>query len=161
MRNTVRCLLLYPSWGLCLHSNVDSDWKHVSAATCCCWACPNMKGWKQYICLHSFTGVVEPAYWRHTSVYILEDNRTKGLLTQLFDIPPLCVENNKIFTQMPTTTTTTTPSPQHLHMTSHIPDIPHIPSGTKTEGELPFSLYWFITKIWYYFYDFTSPMIYV
>ena len=57
----------------------------------CCWACPNMKDWKQYICLHSFTGVVEPAYWRHTSVYILEDNRIMSLLTQLFDIPPLCV----------------------------------------------------------------------
>ena len=45
-----------------------------------------MKDWKQYICLHSFTGVVEPAFWRHTSVYILENNRTMSLLTQLFDV---------------------------------------------------------------------------
>ena len=117
-----------------------------------------MKDWKQYICLHSFTGVVEPAYWRHTSVYILEDNRIMSLLTQLFDIPPLCVENNKIFTQMPTTTTTTTapppqhhlhnnnnttstttttitPPPHHLHMTSHIR------GGVKTGDEFLFSLY--------------------
>ena len=57
----------------------------------CCWACPGLKNWKQYICLHSFTGVVEPAFWRHTSVYVLEDNRTKGLLTQLSDVTPLCV----------------------------------------------------------------------
>ena len=56
--------------------------------------------WKQYICWHSFTGVIEPAYWRHSSVYILEDNRTMGLLTKLFDVTPLCVENNTIFPQM-------------------------------------------------------------
>ena len=42
------------------------------------------------------TGVVE----RHTYVYILEDIRTTGLLTQLFDVTPLCVENNTIFVQM-------------------------------------------------------------
>ena len=36
-----------------------------------------------------------------------------GLLTQLFDSPPLCVENKKIFTQMSTTMTTTTPPPKH------------------------------------------------
>ena len=41
---------------------------------------------------HSCTGVVELAFWRHTYVYILEDNRTTGLLTQLFDVTPLCVE---------------------------------------------------------------------
>ena len=44
--------------------------------------------------------------------------RTKGLLTQLFDIPPLCVENNKIFTQMPNTTphhnTTPKTPPSHI-----------------------------------------------
>ena len=49
---------------------------------------------------HSCTGVVELAFWRHTYVYILEDNRTTGLLTQLFDVTPLCVENNTILTQM-------------------------------------------------------------
>ena len=59
-----------------------------------------MKNWKQYIFWHSCTGVVEPAFWRHTSVYILEDNRKMGLLTQLSDVTPLCVENNAIFTQM-------------------------------------------------------------
>ena len=143
-----------------------------------------MKDWKQYICLHSFTGVVEPAYWRHTSVYILEDNRTKGLftqlfrccwtslltshicihirimslLTQLFDIPPLCVENNKIFTQMPTTTTTTTPPPKHHRHTfvgeylhrcppqppqQHLRMTSHIRGGIKSQGELSFSHYSF------------------
>ena len=35
MRNAVRGLLLYPSKGPCLHSNVRSDWKHESTATCC------------------------------------------------------------------------------------------------------------------------------
>ena len=39
-----------------------------------------------------------------------------SLLTQLFDIPPLCVENIKIHTQMSITITTTAPPPQHhLH----------------------------------------------
>ena len=46
-----------------------------------------------------------------------------SLLTQLFDIPPLCVENNKIFTQMLTTTTTTTttitPPPQQQQQQQH------------------------------------------
>ena len=114
--------------------------------------------WSSYICWHSCAGVVEPAFWRHTSVYILESNRTMSLLTQLFDIPPLCVENNKIFTQMPTTTTTTTPPPKHHRHTfvgepkllqkpwggvvvADIPHISHIPSGTKTAGESPFSHY--------------------
>ena len=57
-----------------------------------------MKDWKQYIYLHGFiTGVVEPAFWRHTSVYILEDNRTMGLLTQLFDVTPLHSEKKWFF----------------------------------------------------------------
>ena len=35
IRNLSGISLLYPSKGLCLHSNAHSDWEHVSAATCC------------------------------------------------------------------------------------------------------------------------------
>ena len=58
------------------------------------------QNWKQCIFWHGCTGVVEPAFWRHTSVYILKDNNTMSLLTQLSDVTSLCVENNTIFTQI-------------------------------------------------------------
>ena len=39
LRNTVRCLLLYPSKGVCSHSDIHSNWKHISTATCCILWC--------------------------------------------------------------------------------------------------------------------------
>ena len=58
-----------------------------------------MKNWTQYTCWHGFTGVVEPAFWRHTSVYILEDNRTNEFVdSDFWRHSSVCREQDNIYT---------------------------------------------------------------
>ena len=63
-------------------NSINKIWTPAKNFSYCCWACLDMKDWKQYICLHSFL-----YYWTifltsHICIHI----RRQYLLTELTDV---------------------------------------------------------------------------